>query len=140
MVHEQMATSCISRYVKMENLGFEGEEILAQTAYYVKERGKMTTENTKPLIQIRNLTKSYSQTTALKNVDLDLIPGQIIGLLGPNGDGKTTLIKNYERFASGLQRRDADRWSQAGRLYQEYYFLSAGRKLFQRLDEKPATR
>ena len=50
----------------------------------------MTTENIKPLIQIRGLTKSYSQTTALKNVDLDLIPGQIIGLLGPNGSGKTT--------------------------------------------------
>ena len=39
LVREQMATACISRYVKeMENLGFEGEEILAQTAYYVKER------------------------------------------------------------------------------------------------------
>ena len=39
LVREQMATPCISRYVKeMENLGFEGEEILAQTAYYVKER------------------------------------------------------------------------------------------------------
>ena len=39
LVREQMATSCIRRYVKeMENLGYEGEEILAQTAYYVKER------------------------------------------------------------------------------------------------------
>ena len=39
LVREQMATSCIGRYVKeMENLGYEGEEILAQTAYYVKER------------------------------------------------------------------------------------------------------
>lgn len=37
----------------------------------------MTTESTKPLIQIRGLTKSYSQTTALKNVDLDMVPGQI---------------------------------------------------------------
>lgn len=39
LIREQMATSCISCYVKeMENLGYEGEEILAQTAYYVKER------------------------------------------------------------------------------------------------------
>lgn len=39
LVREQMATTCISRYVKeMENLGLRGEEILAQTAYYVKER------------------------------------------------------------------------------------------------------
>lgn len=53
----------------------------------------MTTDNKKPLIQIRNVTKSYSQVTALKNLNLDLVPGQIIGLLGPNGSGKTTLIK-----------------------------------------------
>lgn len=51
------------------------------------------TENNKALIQIRDLTKSYNQITALKRLNLDLIPGQIIGLLGPNGSGKTTLIK-----------------------------------------------
>ena len=41
------------------------------------------TENNKALIQIRDLTKSYNQITALKRLNLDLIPGQIIGLLGP---------------------------------------------------------
>lgn len=51
------------------------------------------TENNQALIQIRDLTKSYNQITALKRLNLDLIPGQIIGLLGPNGSGKTTLIK-----------------------------------------------
>ena len=73
----------------------------------------MTTENTKPLIQIRGLTKSYSQTTALKNVDLDLVPGQIIGLLGPNGSREDDADQDHERPASGLQRGDSDRWSSA---------------------------
>ena len=65
----------------------------------------MTTENTKPLIQIRGLTKSYSQTTALKNVDLDLIPGQIIGLLGPNGSGKTVSYTHLDVYKRQAQRR-----------------------------------
>ncbi|MCV2231847.1 ABC transporter ATP-binding protein [Acholeplasma manati] len=45
------------------------------------------------IVSIKNLTKSYGQTQALKNVNLDLTSGKIIGLLGPNGSGKTTLIK-----------------------------------------------
>ena len=86
----------------------------------------MTTESTKPLIQIRGLTKSYSQTTALKNVDLDMVPGQIIGLLGPNGSGKTTLIK----IMNGLLRDYSGEI-----LIDGHNFLPSGRQLFQRLDE-----
>ncbi len=41
----------------------------------------------------RGLTKLYGSRTALDNVELELPAGQIIGLLGPNGSGKTTFLK-----------------------------------------------
>ncbi|MCW0182878.1 MAG: ABC transporter ATP-binding protein [Zavarzinia sp.] len=47
----------------------------------------------KPVIDIQNLTKTYgSGFTALKSVNLRIMPGEIFALLGPNGAGKTTLI------------------------------------------------
>ncbi|MDQ0221669.1 ABC transporter ATP-binding protein [Streptococcus moroccensis] len=46
-----------------------------------------------PLVEIKNLSKRYSNSLALDNINLTLMPGSIIGLLGPNGSGKTTLIK-----------------------------------------------
>jgi ABC-2 type transport system ATP-binding protein len=46
-----------------------------------------------PLISVSDLSKTYdSGFQALKNVDLDIMPGEILALLGPNGAGKTTLI------------------------------------------------
>jgi ABC-2 type transport system ATP-binding protein len=45
------------------------------------------------IVSIKNLSKTYqSGHQALKNVDLDIVDGEIIALLGPNGAGKTTLI------------------------------------------------
>ena len=41
------------------------------------------------LVHIANLNKSYSTVKALDDVSLDLEPGHIIGLLGPNGSGTT---------------------------------------------------
>lgn len=45
------------------------------------------------LLEARQLTKKYGGFQALKQLDLQLPPGKIIGLLGPNGSGKTTFIK-----------------------------------------------
>lgn len=49
-------------------------------------------------INFKNVTKSYNRTVALNNVSLSLYPGNIIGLLGPNGSGKTTFIKTLLRI------------------------------------------
>lgn len=46
-----------------------------------------------PILECKNLNKSYGSAAALTNVNLTLEPGRIVGLLGPNGSGKTTLIK-----------------------------------------------
>ena len=45
------------------------------------------------IISVRNLTKTYaSGFQALKNINLEILRGEIFALLGPNGAGKTTLI------------------------------------------------
>ena len=45
------------------------------------------------MIQIQNLNKSYGKKQVLKDVNLQTTSGKIVGLLGPNGSGNTTLIK-----------------------------------------------
>jgi ABC-2 type transport system ATP-binding protein len=44
-------------------------------------------------IKIRNVVKRYGDKVALKGVDLEVEPGQVLGYLGPNGAGKTTTVK-----------------------------------------------
>ena len=44
------------------------------------------------MIEIRNLVKRYKDTIALDHLNLDIEEGEIFGLLGPNGSGKTTAI------------------------------------------------
>ena len=45
------------------------------------------------ILECKNLTKTFGTTTALNGVNLSVGRGKIIGLLGPNASGKTTLIK-----------------------------------------------
>ena len=43
-------------------------------------------------IEIKNLTKQYNNILAVKNINFEINKGSIVGLLGPNGCGKTTTI------------------------------------------------
>ena len=58
----------------------------------------------------RALEKRYAQTLALGGVDLSVAPGELMGLLGPNGACKSTLTK----IACGLVRPSAGRASVVG--------------------------
>ena len=57
---------------------------------------------TTPIIQVRNLHKWYSGVHALRGIDLDVIQGEALGLVGDNGAGKSTLIN----LLSGLYQPD----------------------------------
>jgi ABC-2 type transport system ATP-binding protein len=46
-----------------------------------------------PIIELKNVIKSYGAKTVLKGIDLEIYPGQIIGYIGPNGAGKSTTVK-----------------------------------------------
>ena len=50
------------------------------------------------ILQIENVTKRYSNHTALSDVSLNVPRGSVYGLLGPNGAGKTTLIRVINRI------------------------------------------
>ena len=46
-----------------------------------------------PIIEIRNLNAGYDGRTVLHNVNLTVYDRDFLGIIGPNGGGKTTLIK-----------------------------------------------
>lgn len=46
-----------------------------------------------PILEFKNVSKSYHRAPVLTDVSFTVEPGKIVGLLGPNGCGKTTIIK-----------------------------------------------
>lgn len=53
-----------------------------------------------PLIEIKNLSKSYGTHSILNNISLTVYPGEFLTLLGPSGCGKTTLLRMISGFES----------------------------------------
>ena len=45
------------------------------------------------IVECKDLKKSYKNNVALNSINLSINKNKIIGLLGPNGSGKTTFIK-----------------------------------------------
>ena len=56
-----------------------------------------------PIVELRDVTKSYGAVRALQNGNLALRPGEVRGLIGENGAGKSTLVK----VLGGVVRRDS---------------------------------
>ena len=65
-------------------------------------------------ISIRGVSKRYGSTIALNGVDLDIRPGEVLGIAGPNGAGKSTLIRviaGEEKPDGGELTFDGAAWS-----------------------------
>ena len=63
------------------------------------------TRSAEPAISVRGLRKAYDGVEAVRDVDFDVLPGEVFGLLGPNGAGKTTTVEILEGYRS---RDDGD--------------------------------
>ncbi|AVC46447.1 amino acid ABC transporter ATP-binding protein [Rhizobium leguminosarum] len=50
-------------------------------------------EIAKPLVRARNVHKSFDRLEVLKGIDLDVMPGEVVVVLGPSGSGKSTFLR-----------------------------------------------
>jgi len=119
----------------------------------------MTTSASDVIIETRNLSKVYrdfwgrQKVRALKALDLEIRRGEIFGLLGPNGSGKTTTIKlllgllfptSGQALVFGKESTDVSKNERLGYLPEESYlyrFLNAEETLdfYGRLFDMPAS-
>ena len=59
---------------------------------------KMCIENIAPIISVRNLSKSFDGKVILKDINLDIYPGEVVSVIGSSGSGKSTMIRCINRL------------------------------------------
>jgi D-xylose transport system ATP-binding protein len=60
------------------------------------------TDKNQPLLDMRDISKSFGAVQALQHVDFHVYPDEVVGLVGDNGAGKSTLVK----IISGVEKAD----------------------------------
>ncbi|MBY0228844.1 MAG: ABC transporter ATP-binding protein [Gemmataceae bacterium] len=86
------------------------------------------------LLQTDSLTKRYGSFTALDSLTLSVAPGEVVGLLGPNGSGKTTALRTLMGFlrpSSGTARISGhDCWADSVAARAHVAYLPAELRLY----------
>ena len=83
------------------------------------------------IIKLENLKKSYGIIEAVNQVNLEIYEGEMFGLVGPDGAGKTTIIRilcgllnpdsgNVKMFGSDLRKKRNEIQNQIGYLSQKF--------------------
>lgn len=65
----------------------------------------------KPLVRAHNVHKSFDHLEVLKGIDLDIMPGEVVVILGPSGSGKSTFLRcinHLEAIHKGLIEVDGE--------------------------------
>lgn len=89
-----------SRIKNYEKLLEDGPEMLPGTVNLVVPPGPRLGNK---VIHIKNLCKGYGDRTLIKDLNLNMVAGEFLGIVGPNGVGKTTLL----RMLLGLEQPDS---------------------------------
>jgi ABC-2 type transport system ATP-binding protein len=90
------------------------------------------------LLHTDKLTKHYGPITALDQLDLDVRPGEVVGILGPNGSGKSTalrLLLGFLRPSSGRAFIDGhDCWEDSVNARRKVSYLPGELRLYENMD------
>ena len=88
-----------------------------------------------PLLHTVGLTKDYGKYRALDSLDLAVAPGEIVGLLGPNGSGKTTslrLVLGFLKATRGTATVEGyDSWTQSVEVRKRLTYLPGELRLYE---------
>ena len=86
---------------------------------------------TAPVLRLKGIVKEYPGLRAVNNASLELLPGEVHGLVGENGAGKSTLIK----IMAGVYERDSGSVVINGKEFERLYPIDAIREGIQSLRE-----
>jgi ABC-2 type transport system ATP-binding protein len=89
------------------------------------------------LLQTENLTKRYGSFTALDDLTFSVAPGEVVGLLGPNGSGKTTALRLVLGFLRPTRGRASvaghDCWSDSVNARRQVAYLPGELRLYENM-------
>ena len=99
----------------------------------------MTTNGATPVLSLKGVNTHYGAAHILKDVDIDIFPGEMVCLLGGNASGKTTTLKTmlgYVKPSTGAVWMDGENvngWSTAQRVGHGLTMVPENRRLFKRM-------
>src|SRR5450631_3189217 len=92
----------------------------------------------KMLLRTEQLTKHYGRITALDRLDIEVRPGEIVGILGPNGSGKSTALRLMLGFLRPTSGRAAiqghDCWSDSVNARRQVSYLPGELRLYENMN------
>ncbi|MGQ4833727.1 MAG: ABC transporter ATP-binding protein [Candidatus Asgardarchaeia archaeon] len=94
------AVELFKDYLKKHNVKNDNDtnkhKLVKENNNVSKRAKNEVNRNHEPIIKVRNLWHIYrGNVTAIKNISLDIYPGEFISIIGQNGAGKTTLVKHF---------------------------------------------
>jgi urea transport system ATP-binding protein len=92
--------------------------------------------STNPLLSIQGLDAGYGESPVLRNIDLEVMPGQVVCLMGRNGVGKTTTMKTIMglvkpmRGTISFEGQNITNWATSQRARAGLGYVPQGRGIF----------